>query len=289
MSRISRIAARAPFSRLVLASCVATFLANVASGQSLTLFPGAPQQVVDGGAGDQDATVNGTIVLSNHPMPDFPGNANSTFVISGDIISSYVGPTNSTAGVASVTITNAVIENTNASSFNAIGSNPFSPTDYLGMLEFVFFQHGPLGGSGSITASINGTVEQPGSQPPAPVPNTIGADPQLLNLGASDTSFSGTNPFAYALAIRTAPNTTTIPAPISAAGATSGAFSGSGTLQLHIDDGLVLGPLDRMVLPSSIEVVATGSPIPEPTTMVLIVLSTLSVVLAGAAGRRRQT
>lgn len=268
-----------------LAVALATTLAisSNAAAQNLILFPGAPQQVVDGGIGDLDNTVNGTIVVNNHPMPDWPSNANSTFVISGDIISSYIGPTNSTAGVASVTVTNAVIENTNTAGFNALGSTPSSPTDYVNMLEFVFFQHGPLGGPGTITATINGTVEQPGSQPPAPVP-TQGPGPQQFRLEASDTAFSGTSLFAVAQPFRTSPNTTLVPEPMSDAGAVSGVFAGAGTLQLHIDDALVLGPLDRFVLPSSLEAVATGSPIPEPSTATALVLG---AGLAFAVRRRR--
>ena len=66
----------------------------------------------------------------------------------------------------------------------------------------------------------------------------------------------------------------------------AGVFSGSaGRLQLHFDDGLILGPGDELVLPNSIEIVLHGSTVPEPGAMMLAALGALAV--AASAARRR--
>jgi hypothetical protein len=113
---------------------------------------------------------------------------------------------------------------------------------------------------------------------------------QQLHLGASDTAFTGTtNDFAYAHWIRPS-GTLVSPVPMNDSGSTPGNYAlGVGTLQVHIDDALTLGGNDTMEFPSSIEVLAQGSVIPEPTTLALLAASAGWSLLMLWGRRRRRT
>ena len=146
----------------VLQACFATLLVLVASravDATLTLFPLSTFAITDNLTGDQAPSTTNTITRTTPwPVPLFPPlNVASDFTFTGDIVAS------TSPGTVTLTITNAVVKNTNTVSWAANGQHPGSPTDYGNMLPFVFLDHGPLFGPGSMSVTINGTVQGTGT------------------------------------------------------------------------------------------------------------------------------
>ena len=246
----------------------------------LVAFPNSSQSVVDGDTNDLDTTVNNEILLADWPVPDSLGNA-TDLEFTGRIVGSYVWDSNDQTGIATVTITDGFITNTSLTSRVLVGSTPSGPSDYGDMLEFVFFTHGPILGTSSLSLTIDGGFGKPDS-----LILTGGGDSgttdQQIRLGLSDTLFvPDSDSFARAFWLR--PADISNPVPVNANDTEVGTFSlnSGSTLQIHIDDALVLGSaFDTLTFPTSIVArVATPPPVPAVSEVGLLLMT----VLAGIA------
>ena len=193
-----------------------------------------------------------------------------------------------------MTITDGYVTNTNPTSRVLAGSAPAGPFDYPDMLEFVFFTHGLVVGPGSLSLSIDGAFGKYDS-----LVLTAGGDTstndQQLRLGLSDTVFVGdTEDIARAFWLR--PPDISNPVVVSANGTEPGDFSvntGS-TLQLHIDDALVLGSdFDTLTFPTSIVARAGTLAVPavpavSPIGLVLMALLFLGTGLLYRTARGKK-